>query len=80
LHQISIILPMTTEELGKTLLQRRIFLNLKQEDVAELTGIGTKTIYLIESGKGNPSLSTLQKLAGILGMEVSVNVKDLENG
>ncbi len=71
---------MTAEEIGNTLLKRRIFLNLKQEDIAELTGISTKTLYLIESGKGNPSLSTLQKLAGILGMEVSVNVKDLANG
>jgi DNA-binding phage protein len=31
-------------------------------------------------GKGNPSLETLTKLATILGMEIMIQVKDLENG
>jgi DNA-binding phage protein len=31
-------------------------------------------------GKGNPSMETLGKLASTLGMELLVQVKDVENG
>jgi DNA-binding XRE family transcriptional regulator len=50
-------------------------LQLKQEDLAELSGITEKTIYLLENGKGNPSFSTMQKMLTVLGMEMNVEVK-----
>jgi len=66
---------MKIEELGKAIKFRREFLNLRQEDLAEMSGITIKTIHLIESGKGNPALATLQKIATVLGMEFSLQVK-----
>lgn len=54
---------------------RREFLNLRQEDLAEMSGITTKTIHLIETGTGNPSIETLEKLVNILGMELLLQVK-----
>ena len=68
---------MTIIGLGKSLKFRREFLNLRQEDLAEMSGITTRTIHLIESGTGNPSLETLEKLVGVLGMEFSLQIKKL---
>jgi transcriptional regulator with XRE-family HTH domain len=68
---------MNIEEMGKALKFRREFLNLRQEDLAEMSGITSRTIHLIESGKGNPSTETLEKLATVLGMELVLQVKKL---
>lgn len=68
---------MTIHEMGNALKFRREFLNLRQEDLAEMSGITTRTIHLIESGTGNPSLETLEKLATVLGMELLVQIKKL---
>jgi transcriptional regulator with XRE-family HTH domain len=62
-------------EMGKSMKFRREFLNLRQEDLAEMSGITTKTIHLIETGTGNPSIETLEKLVNILGMELLLQVK-----
>ena len=66
---------MTTREMGKMLKIRREFLHLRQEDLAEMSGITIRTIHHIESGTGNPSLETLEKLATVLGMELALQVK-----
>ena len=65
-------------EIGKTVQKRREKLSLKQEDLAEMTGITSKTIYLIETGKGNPSINTLTKLIEVLGLEINVDIKKIE--
>ena len=62
-------------EIGKKLQHRRDELSLKQEDLAEMTGITSKTIYLIESGKGNPSVDTLNKIMDVLGLEITIEIK-----
>lgn len=66
---------MTLAEIGKQMKIRREFLNLRQEDLAEMSGVNTRTIHQVESGKGNPSIQTLQKLAIIVGMELIIQVK-----
>ena len=66
---------MTRQEIGYRIQGRRQSLNIKQEDLAELTGITTRTIYAIESGIGNPSLSTLEKIADVLGLELRIDIK-----
>lgn len=68
---------MNISEIGKFLKFRREFLNLRQEDLAEMSGITSRTIYLIESGTGNPSVETMEKLATVLGMELLLQVKKL---
>ena len=73
--KISNIFPMTGAEIGQSIKFRREFLGLRQEDLAEMSGLTIKTIHLIESATGNPSLDTLEKLATVLGMELLLQVK-----
>jgi transcriptional regulator with XRE-family HTH domain len=65
-------------EIGHIMQKRRDSLSIKQEDLSEMTGITSKTIYLIENGKGNPSFDTLNKLLDILGFEISIDIKKLD--
>lgn len=62
-------------EIGKALKIRREFLHLRQEDLAEMSGVATKTIHVVEAGTGNPSLETITKLADMLGLEIAVDIK-----
>ena len=56
---------------------RREMLNVTQETLAELSGISPRTLKQFESGKGNPTLQTISKLADALGLELCLKVKDL---
>jgi transcriptional regulator with XRE-family HTH domain len=64
-------------ELIKQIKERRAALQVTQETLAELSGVGLRTLKQFESGKGNPTLLTLQKIADVLGMELSLSLKDL---
>lgn len=55
--------------------RRRESLQVTQEMLAELSGVGLRTLKQFESGKGNPTLLTLQKLTDVLGLEVSLTIK-----
>jgi transcriptional regulator with XRE-family HTH domain len=70
---------MDVQKLGKELRVRREFLKLRQEDLAEMSGVATKTIQLIEHGTGNPSLRTLEKVTKILGLSFHIMILDLNN-
>jgi transcriptional regulator with XRE-family HTH domain len=65
------------KELIRTIKERREVLQVTQERLAELSGVGLRTIKQFESGKGNPTLMTLQKIADVLGLEVDLKVKNL---
>lgn len=67
------------EELINTIKERREALQVTQETLAELSGVGLRTLKQFESGKGNPTLGTLQKLADALGLELCLKVKDLSH-
>jgi transcriptional regulator with XRE-family HTH domain len=54
---------------------RRETLQVTQSILADLSGVSLRTLKQIESGKGNPTLETLAKLAKTLGMEVSLQLK-----
>ena len=64
------------EEIIHSIKKRREILKVTQEALAELSGVGLRTLKQLESGKGNPTLLTLQKLADVLGMEVCIQVKN----
>ena len=61
--------------IGKQIRERRIFLQINQQTLADLAGIGINTLVAIERGKGNPSLKTLQPVLNALGMELSCQLK-----
>ncbi len=62
-------------ELINAIKERRNALQVTQETLAELSGVGLRTLKQFESGKGNPTLKTLQKIADVLGMEVNLKLK-----
>jgi transcriptional regulator with XRE-family HTH domain len=64
-------------ELIQTIKERREALHVTQDVLAELSGVGLRTVKQFESGKGNPTLSTLHKLADVLGMEVCLKIKNI---
>jgi transcriptional regulator with XRE-family HTH domain len=63
-------------ELIKTIKERREVLQVTQETLAELSGVGLRTLKQFESGNGNPTLLTLQKISDALGMEVCLKIKN----
>ncbi len=66
---------MHSEDLIKAVKQRREMLQVTQKTLAELSGVGLRTLKQFESGKGNPTLQTLQKLGDALGLEICIIVK-----
>ena len=66
------LLDMKIQEVMK--LQRKA-LGITQQDLADMSEIAISTIKKIESGKGNPSLSTVEKIMDILGMEVKYEIR-----
>ena len=68
------------EKLIQAIKERREMMHVTQETLAELSGVGLRTLKQFESGKGNPTLQTLQKLTDVLGMEICLQVKkNMEN-
>jgi y4mF family transcriptional regulator len=66
---------MHPDKLGQTIKNRREILAINQRDLAELSGMGLRTLKAIENGKSNPTLETLNKLIDVLGMELSIDVR-----
>jgi transcriptional regulator with XRE-family HTH domain len=64
-------------EVIETLKARREAMQVTQETLASLSGVGLRTLKQFERGKGNPTLSTLQKLSDALGLEVALRVKTI---
>jgi transcriptional regulator with XRE-family HTH domain len=65
------------KELIEIIKERRAALKVSQETLAQLSGVGLRTLKQFESGKGNPTLMTMQKLADALGLEVSLKIKNV---
>lgn len=63
----------------KQIKERRKVLAISQEILAEISGVGLRTLKQFESGKGNPTLETLQKMCDVLGLEIKLEVKTIES-
>ena len=48
---------------GYLIKERRAELGLTQQDLSDYTGLSVRIIKSVESEKGNPSLSTLERIA-----------------
>lgn len=64
------------EEIGSSIRKRRELLDLLQTRLAQIAGVSTRTIQLVEMGKANPSLETLLKITEPLGLELKLTLKD----
>lgn len=52
---------------------------LTQKQLSERTGIAQADISKLESGNGNPSIKTLQRLAAGMGMRVKIEFQPVSN-
>lgn len=57
--------------------QRRETLGVTQIKLSELSGVGIRSINLIESGTHNASIDTINKLASVLGMELKLEIRQV---
>lgn len=62
-------------ELNEVIKSRRKVLGISQLDLAEMAEVSLATVKDIERGKGNPSLSTVNKLLGVLGLEMDFKIR-----
>lgn len=60
---------------GGLIKERRTILGLTQQDLSDYTGLSVRLIKSIENDKGNPSMSTLEKITETLGLEIIIRVK-----
>ena len=63
----------------KQIKERREMLKITQENLADLSGVGLRTIKHLEAGIANPTYKTLQEIADVLGLELVLQVKKLNN-
>lgn len=61
--------------IGRQIRERRKDLKINQAKLAQLSGIGLNSLSRLESGKGNPTLGSLQKIAEVLGFELKFVIK-----
>ena len=67
---------MTNDKIIKIIKERKDILRINQEYLAELSEVGIATLKRFESGKGNITLTNLQKIADILGLEITLELKN----
>lgn len=65
----------TSMDIKEVMKDQRKKLGISQQDLAEMADVGITTIKQIEAGKGNPSLSTVEKILEVLGMEIKYEVR-----
>jgi len=63
------------KKLGENLRKLRLKKNLSQGDLATALEVDRAYISNIENGRMNPTLSTLEKIAGALGVATSELIK-----
>ena len=61
---------MNLKELGTIIRNRRKYLKLSQQELADLAEANINTIVNIERGTGNPLFTTVMRLAEVLGLDI----------
>lgn len=62
-------------DISTILKERRATLNISQLELSEMAGVSLATIKELERGLGNPSLKTLERIAVVLGLELTLTRK-----
>lgn len=64
---------MNLEEIGLRIRNRRRYLKLNQQDLADLAEVNINTVVAVEKGKGNPKFETMINLCKVLGLKIYIN-------
>lgn len=67
---------MFSQHLSEIIKQRRQVLRIGPDDLAEIAGVGRRTLFYLEKGNANPSLETMTKILDVLGMELKIVLKN----
>ena len=65
---------MTQIKLGKKLKAARLSKDMSRAKLSALCNVSQPTIEAIETGKGNPTLKVLERVAGALDKELVINI------
>ena len=65
---------MTQQEIGNAIKERRKKLGINQD----LASVAVNTVVAIERGEGNPQLATLLTILDTLGLQIDINIKQLD--
>ena len=68
---------MELESIGRNIRQYRLKKKLKQEDLAERTGLSTNYVGALERGEKLPSLETFITIANTLGISADMILSDV---
>ncbi len=66
---------MNTHEIGEVIRARREVLGIDQRTLSEISDVAVHTLSNIEAGNGNPTVKSLNKVLGALGLELRVDVQ-----
>ncbi|RBL87984.1 helix-turn-helix domain-containing protein [Chitinophaga flava] len=66
-----------SKRFGERFRKLREATGLSTREFADTAGIAYSQVWSIESGKGNPTLSTMEAIARALGTDISGLMKDL---
>ena len=72
------IVKMDAKQIGNIIKERRKQLDVNQQTLSDLAGVGLNTLVAIERGEGNPQLSTLLTILDTLGLQIDINLKTLD--
>ena len=73
--RISVGSKLKIKDIGIEIRKRRNYLRITQIDLAEITGIGRRSLQYIENGKMNPSFEQLEKILDALGLEINIRTR-----
>ncbi|MFA6552513.1 MAG: helix-turn-helix transcriptional regulator [Candidatus Paceibacterota bacterium] len=62
----------------RAVIKRRLEQKMSQKELAKRLGTKQSAISRLESGKGNPTVSFLRDLAGVLGGSLEISLKSVE--
>ena len=68
---------MTQQEIGNAIKERRKKLRINQQMLADLASVAVNTVVAIERGEGNPQLTTLLTILDTLGLQINIDIKQL---
>ena len=67
-------------KIASAIRKRRLDLSLSQQDLSEMSGIALRTVNALETGKSSVSLKNLTAIADVLGLELSLTIKKMQDG
>ena len=66
---------MSARQIGDRIKARRREMRVTQPHLAELAEVSVNTVCKLERGQGNPTLNVLLRIAEVLGLALSLNVR-----